>query len=256
MIMIAISSVPTGVIHHGETVVTAEEMISILSETDKVFVGEMHDDTLAHQWELYIWQSLASGDRVLALEMFETDVQLLLNDYLSGAITEEAFLLGSRPWENYAEDYSPLVEFAKENGSGVIAANVPRTYAAMVARGGFEAVASEPFFQELRVDSSSVLYREMFLATIDALGGEMNGMMPMNPLNMYRAQLLKDAVMASSVSEERCLFINGSFHSDFHSGIPDQLPPDTDFITVKILAEGEEFSSDAADFVIVRPAQE
>jgi len=252
MLVSAVFSVPAGEIHRGDTIVSADEMIDVLLQTDIVFTGEKHDDPLAHQWELFIWQSLAADNRALALEMFETDVQNLLDDYLSGSIGEDVFLEGSRPWTNYSEDYSPLVIAARENGCRVIAANVPRAYAAMVARQGWEAVESEPFFQALSVDSSNALYREMFLTTMNAVGDQMQGMMPMDPLNMYRAQLLKDAVMASSILNERCLFICGSFHSDFHSGIPDQLPPGADFLTVKIVAEGEEYSTDMADFVIVR----
>ena len=243
-------SVPDGVIHSGDDIVTCEAMINSLQNADVVFVGEKHDDAFAHDWELFLWQSLASDERALALEMFETDVQLLLDSYLAGEITREEFLAGSRPWGNYDTDYSPMVEYAREGGFSVIAANVPRMYAAMVARSGFASVLSEPGFENLSIDSSSTLYREMFLATMEAMGDQMHGM-PLDPENMYRAQLLKDAVMASSIEGRSVVFICGSFHSDFHSGIPDQLSSDS-FLTVSILGEGEEYSPDLADFVIIR----
>lgn len=251
MILLSVSSNPGGVIHNGTEVVTAEEMIGILQGTDIVFVGEQHDDQFAHQWELFIWEALGSVERALALEMFETDVQPLVNAYLAGEISEDAFLEASRPWSNYAGDYSPLVEYARENGYTVIAANVPRIHAAAVARGGLDAVSEEPGFEDISVDSSNVLYRDMFLATMEAIGDQMHGM-PMDPLDMYRAQLLKDAVMARSVLNGRCVFICGSFHSDYHSGIPDQLPPGTDYLTVTILAENGDLDAEMADFVIVR----
>ncbi len=253
MLMCSITLVPGGVIHSGDNVVTAAEMIETLSEVEIVFVGEKHDDAFAHQWELYLWQALGSEDRALALEMFETDVQPLLDEYIAGEITEEEFLSESRPWGNYPTDYAPMVEFAKANGYGVIAANVPRMHAAMVARGGFAAVLGEPGFEEMVVDSSNALYKEMFLATMEAIGDQMHGM-PVSPENLYRAQLLKDAVMARSILGERVLFVCGSFHSDFHSGIPDQLSSDS-YLTVTVLGEGEEFSAELADFVIVRQTQ-
>lgn len=250
IIMSTLVSVPSGSVFMDSEEVTVENMLAACSEAAVVFVGEKHDDAFAHEWESFIWESLASEERVLALEMFETDVQEILNSYLTGEITEEQFLTDSRPWGNYPTDYSPMVEFARENGFVVIAANVPRMNAAMVARGGFEAVLSLPGFENLVVDSSNVMYREMFLATMEAIGDQMHGM-PLDPENMYRAQLLKDAVMASSIDGQKVVFICGSFHSDYYSGIPDQLSTDS-YITISILGEGEEFNPEIADFVIVR----
>ena len=250
IIMSALVSVPSGSIFMGSEEVTVEAMLTACSEADVVFVGEKHDDAFAHEWELFIWESLASEERALGLEMFETDVQEILNSYLAGEITEEQFLAESRPWGNYSTDYSPMVEFARENGFVVIAANVPRMNAAMVARGGFEAVLSQPGFENLVVDSSNVMYKEMFLATMEAIGDQMHGM-PVSPENLYRAQLLKDAVMASSIDGQKAVFMCGSFHSDYYSGIPDQLTTDS-YITISVLGEGEEFVPELADFVIVR----
>lgn len=253
MLMCSMTMVPGGVIHSGSEVVTVDDMIDALSQVEIVFIGEKHDDSFAHNWELFIWQALGSDHRALALEMFETDVQSVLDAYLAGEISEEEFLAESRPWGNYAADYAPMVEYAKQSGFRVIAANVPRTYAAMVARGGFAAVVEEPGFEELLVDSSNTLYREMFLATMEAIGDQMHGM-PVAPENLYRAQLLKDVVMARSILGDKVVFVCGSFHSDYHSGIPDQISSDS-YLTVTVLGEGEEYSSDLADFVIIRQDQ-
>lgn len=250
--VLASLSVPEGTVISGEDTVSVDSMMEALEGADVVFVGEKHDDPLAHRWELYIWQRLASPRRDLALEMFETDVQELLELYLEGVLDEEDLLSKGRPWGNYETDYAPMVRFARENGYGVIAANVPRRYASRVARGGWSAIACEPFFQELSVDSSSAGYRERFLATMDALGDQMHAM-PADPMDMYRAQLLKDAVMARSIRGRRCVFVCGAFHSDYRSGIPDQLPEGTDYLTVRVMAEGEEPAPELADYVILRP---
>ncbi len=245
---------PPGIIHHGEEILSAEEMILMLEEASVVFVGEKHDDSLAHQWELFIWMNMASSNRVLALEMFETDVQEMLADYLSGNLSLEEFLEESRPWGNYIEDYHPLVEHAVENGYGVIAANVPRRYAAAVARNsweGLENIEGGDVFLSTNVDSTNEFYRERFMATMEAISSQMQRM-PMDPSNMYRAQLLKDAVMASSIAGQNCIFICGSFHSDERSGIPDQLESGVTYLTVKIVGEDEPWNTEQADFVIVR----
>jgi len=243
-------SIPPGRIltPDGEIGVTA--LLSSLYGSEIVFVGEQHDDPLAHQWELFIWKALASPETALALEMFETDVQPLLDLYLAGSVSREEFLAGSRPWGNYEQDYEPMVEYAREHGFRVIAANVPRPFAAAVARGGFAAVSGEGFFQGLSVDSSNTGYRSRFLETMEAMGDGMHGM-PMDYDNMYRAQLLKDAVMAASVAGTPCVFVCGRFHSDFYSGIVDQLPQGTRYRTVSVLGEGEPVDFAAAGILIV-----
>jgi uncharacterized iron-regulated protein len=240
---------PPGTILTPEGAMTAIAMIAALDPAEVVFVGEQHDDPLAHQWELFLWTALASRDRALALEMFETDVQPLLDRYLSGGISREEFLAGSRPWINYEMDYEPLVKHAAELGLRIIAANVPRSFAAMVAMGGFPALEGTGF-EEITIDSSNASYHDRFLETMEAVGGEMHSM-PVDPENLYRAQLLKDAVMASSIAGQRCVFVCGRFHSDYFSGIPDQLPPETTFRTVTILREGEPVDFSLADFIIV-----
>jgi uncharacterized iron-regulated protein len=232
----------------GEVDVTA--LLSSLHGTEVVFIGENHDDPLAHQWELFIWKAMATPETALALEMFETDVQPLLDQYLAGMVSREEFMAGSRPWGNYEQDYEPMVEYAREHGFRVIAANVPRPFAAAVARGGYSAVSGEGFFQGLSVDSSNTDYRERFLQTMEAMGDAMHGM-PMDPENMYRAQLLKDAVMAASAAGTPCVFVCGRFHSDFYSGIVDQLPQGTRYRTVSVLGEGEPVDFAAAGILIV-----
>jgi len=243
---------PSGTILTPDGPVTAVEMLAGLDRADVVFVGEQHDDPLAHQWELFIWTAMGGfgfPNRVLALEMIETDVQPLLDQLLSGEIDGEAFLAGSRPWSNYEQDYMPLVDYAGEHTIPVIAANVPRSFASMVAMGGYAALAGSEF-EGIAIDSSNASYHTRFLETMEAVGGEMHAM-PVDPENLYRAQLLKDAVMANSIAGRRCVFVCGRFHSDYHSGIPDQLPTETTISTVSVLRADEPVDFTLADFLIV-----
>lgn len=112
------------------------QLADALMGYDVIFVGERHDAKAAHEAELAILTSLAERDSnlVLALEMFERDVQDVLDSYLVGDTPEDTFLARSRPWPNYKTDYRPLVEFAKANKIAVVAANVPRRAAAAAAR--------------------------------------------------------------------------------------------------------------------------
>jgi uncharacterized iron-regulated protein len=112
-----------------------EDSFDILMDYRIIFIGEEHGSRVSHHAELTILRGLAERDSnlVLALEMFERDVQDVLEAYLKGKITEKKFLKQARPWPNYPKDYRPLIEFAKKKGIPVIAANAPRRAAAAVA---------------------------------------------------------------------------------------------------------------------------
>jgi uncharacterized iron-regulated protein len=120
------------------------------ADVDVIFVGERHGDVAMHRLQLALLEALLDGailperDVVLSLEMFETDVQLVLDEYLAGLISEEHFLAAARPWPNYRRDYRPLVERAREAGIRVVAANAPRRYVNRVARLGREALDDLP----------------------------------------------------------------------------------------------------------------
>src|SRR5262245_34162431 len=115
-----------------------ESMLVDLAHADVVLVGEQHDDANTHRLEAAILAGLLRRHVpvTVSLEMFERDVQPTLDAYLAGSITEEDFLKGSRPWPRYTTDYRALVELAKAHNWPVVAANVPRKYAAAVAKEG------------------------------------------------------------------------------------------------------------------------
>ncbi len=212
------------------TVLSLEESFEALINFNVVFVGEVHDSQLAHEAEFTLLAGLSQRDPnlVLALEMFERDVQDLLDAFLKGSISEKKFLERSRPWPNYQDDYRPLIEFAKTKGIPVIAANVPRRAAAAVAlanRISPKVVGEDSVFLPQRVHLDSRRYHERFVASM----AEMPHHAPMKGMNvngLYKAQVLKDAVMAASLDpflSRRILFCCGHFHSDYHLGIPYQL---------------------------------
>lgn len=121
------------------TPATMDDVRAALGRADVVFVGELHNDPVSHYIEqrvLEAWFDEHGHAAALSLEMFARDVQYIVDEYLAGLITDSAFQQSSSPWSNYETDYRPLVEFAKERGLPVIAANAPRRYSNMVSRGG------------------------------------------------------------------------------------------------------------------------
>src|SRR5215217_6189558 len=80
--------------------VKLEEIIEALESADVLFVGETHDDAAGHAVEAELLrraderysQGAGKGRAVaLSLEMFERDVQTVLDEYLGGLISERHF---------------------------------------------------------------------------------------------------------------------------------------------------------------------
>lgn len=126
---------------------TLSDLLAAMEHADVVFVGEEHDDDAAHAFEGALLQAALrryGSERpvALSLEMFSRDVQYIVDEYLAGLITEEHLLASASPWRNYGTAYRPLVEFARQEGIPVLAANAPRRYVNRVARLGPASLAA------------------------------------------------------------------------------------------------------------------
>lgn len=116
-----------------------------LKKNDVIFFGEYHDNAISHWLQLELSKKLADEkkkDLILSAEMFESDNQVMMDEFLSGKITEKSFETEARLWPNYKTDYKPLVKVAKENGLQFICANIPRRYANLVYSKGIEMLDS------------------------------------------------------------------------------------------------------------------
>ena len=66
-----------------------EDVLRAAAASEVVVVGETHDDPVAHQLQVYMLMALQQSRQcVLSLEMFETDVQHVLDEYTAGLIRE------------------------------------------------------------------------------------------------------------------------------------------------------------------------
>jgi uncharacterized iron-regulated protein len=220
-----------------------EDSFDILMDYRIILVGEEHESRVSHNAELTLLKGLAKRDSnlVLALEMFERDVQYVLDAYLKGKITEKKFLKQARPWPNYPKDYRPLIEFAKKKGIPVIAANVPRRAAAVVAmtnKVSPHVMGKDRKYLPKTIHLKSKEYFKRFASSME----EMPHFAPMKGMKMdglFKAQVLKDSVMAASVEsflDRRILFCCGHFHSDYHLGIPYQLQKNHPKLKIAVIA--------------------
>jgi uncharacterized iron-regulated protein len=224
--------------------VTLQAIVDSLERADVLFVGETHDNAVAHLLEAELLRRAdethgpsTSRRRALALslEMFERDVQTVLDEYLAGLITERHFLLSSRPWRNYETDYRPLVEYARAHRLPVIAANAPARYVSRVSSSGPNSLKTLP-----QVAVKSWLPPLPFPAASEGYAAKFNRFMggaapaasanPHGGLHLLEAQTLRDASMAHAISEylkrgrdPLVVQVNGTFHSEERMGVPEQL---------------------------------
>lgn len=211
-----------------------EALASRLASADIVFVGEQHDDPATHRMELAILEGMARrrDSVVLALEMWERDVQPLLDRYLAGSATEEELMKDGRPWKNYASDYRPLVELARAHSWPVVASNTTRTLASLVSRQGLSALDTLPAGVRLQVAETIACpedeYFEEFRAVMGDMSRHQSGAVSPDSAaarlkRIYHAQCIKDETMGESVARawapgRLVVHYNGAFHSDFRLG--------------------------------------
>jgi uncharacterized iron-regulated protein len=250
-----------------------DQLLTQLAQADVVLFGEQHNDPIAHWLEVQVTKDLARlkgpGKLVLGLEMFERDVQPLVAGYAAGTVPDSAFERQSRPWPNYATDYRPLLQFARETKIPVVATNAPRRYAQQVARGSLKALDKLPATEKsyltplpLKVDFDLPGYKNMaamFGGDASAHGG--------GARNVIEAQALKDATMAYAIRTslgpgQTLLHLNGSYHSDHHDGIVAYLRTQAktplriktlSVVTQSQLQQLDKENVDLADYLIVVP---
>ncbi|MBJ6119324.1 ChaN family lipoprotein [Pontibacter sp. BT310] len=246
-------------------------MLDELQKADVVLFGEQHNDPIAHWLQLEIAKDLHKAHQqkfAIGAEMFETDVQLVLDEYLNGQIAENNFEQESRPWPNYKTDYKPVVRFAKDAGIPFVATNVPRRYAAIVASGGLTAldnltpeaktyIAPLPIVVEMDLPG----YKNM----LSMFGSNTHG--NTKAQSIVQAQALKDATMAyvilnQVVKGNKVLHLNGSYHSDNYEGIGwylKQKQPNLKVATITTVTQEDlekltDENKNKADFILVVPA--
>jgi len=244
--------------------VTLQNIVDSLERADVLFVGETHDNPVAHTLEAELLRRAeeaygpASPKRravALSLEMFERDVQTVLDEYLAGLITERHFLLSSRPWKNYETDYRPLVEYARAHHLPVIAANAPARYVSRVSSQGPDSLKALPplavksWLPPLPFPPASEGYAAKFnrfmqgdastapastqttqAAPAQAPNPHAQATNPHGGAHLLEAQTLRDASMAYSIAEylkrgrdPLVVQVNGTFHSEERMGAPEQL---------------------------------
>lgn len=252
-------------LHSDGSPATWNELTQKAAASQVILFGELHNNPICHwlQYELTADLFKKLGKQlVLGAEMFESDNQLLLDEYLSQQISVKNFEAEAKLWPNYKTDYKPLLDFARENKLRFVGTNIPRRYAAMVNKGGFEALSglSREALQlmaplPMPYDSTLPGYKAML-----NMGGHASA-------NLPKAQAAKDATMAWFILQnlrpgQIFLHFNGSYHSDNYEGMVwyfRKYRPDIKILTISSvetedLDKPEEEIRGKADYILLIPS--
>ena len=242
------------------------KLVEMATAADVVLFGEQHDNPINHWLEQELTKDLyeqKKADLVLGAEMFEADDQVVVNEYLTGAVTEKTFKDECKLWTNFPSDYKPMLDFAKKNKLKFVATNVPRRYANMVYARGLEKLDSidaeaRRWIAPLPIayDKNLKCYADIFAAA-KGHGGE----------NLPKSQAIKDATMAYFILKnlaagQTFIHYNGSYHSDNHMGIEwylKQARPDLKVLTIgsteqESVEELAKENEGLGDFILVTPS--
>lgn len=243
------------------------KMVKALSDADIIFIGETHNCPIAHWMEYEIASDLIKRSPkglTLGAEMFETDNQLLVDEYTKGLISSDKFEAEAKLWDNYWTDYASLLFLARKHGLKFVATNVPRRYASYVKDSGLEALQSLSDEAKSLMAPLPILFDEA--AQDEAMFGfmQMIGGKGAADSHFAEAQAIKDATMAWFIAQNfdrKFIHFNGNFHSDSRGGIIPYLEsylPGKKIATVCSARQDtintlDKENRGRADFVIVAP---
>ena len=219
-----------------------DKLVKAANDVEVILFGEYHDNSIVHDLQLKFTTDLASKKKlILGAEMFEADNQKPLEQYIKGEIDQNKLDALARLWPNYVSDYKPLVDLAKEKKFRFIATNIPRKFASLVAKKGFEVLDTLSLEQKSFIAPLPISYDPNlpgYVAMMKMMGEHAS-------VNMPKAQAIKDATMAYFIAknlEDKSVFVhyNGTYHSDNFEGIYwylKQQKPDLKVLTIATVTQ-------------------
>lgn len=147
--------------------ITWDELLLRVRAADAVFVGETHDDAVAHKAQhALVAAFLGAHPRgAVGLEMLERDDQEEVDAYLAGRMALDEFIdtTKSRDWagkDSWLPWYQPSIDAARMCGGTVIAANAPRKYVSQAFRDGTDGLLALPPEERTLFDADGAITRD------------------------------------------------------------------------------------------------
>jgi uncharacterized iron-regulated protein len=127
------------------TVQPADQVFARLARQQVVLLGESHDNTEHHWWQLHTLAGLHAlrPQMVLGLEMFPRRLQPVLDQWVAGQLSDEEFLIRSEwfsVWGYEPQQYMPIFQFARIHRIPMVALNINRSLVSKVGEEGWAAI--------------------------------------------------------------------------------------------------------------------
>lgn len=202
-----------------------EQFWQAVKEANVVYVGETHDDSSDHQFELELVRGLLKRKAKFAIgwEMFDTTQQGAIDAWASRAISFKEMMSKTdfqKHWGIYSPVYEEILRIAGRANVPILALNAPPELTRKIARG--EALTAE---ERAMMPAGFVATEEGYKNFI-AMMGEHPGLNEAERL-FFAAQNVWDQTMASRVldfehrnPEVQLLVLTGRGHVSNGYGIP------------------------------------
>lgn len=246
--------------------VELSQLIADTKASDVLFIGETHDDKKQHENQLDIIRALFAKKVPVAigLEMFASDNQRQLDDWMGGKVDEQDFkLIYARNWSYDWMLYREIFIFARDNHIPMIALNIPKPIVSKVVSQGASALGDNdkkeiaPHISWTLNTPQTEYLKRIYMQVFG------NKPVRISFQNFCEAQALRNNGMAWSISKYKAKYpknelvvITGTWHA-IKNGVPEQLIQYGNLSYNVILPELREFNlqnatSDAADYFMLK----
>lgn len=225
------------------TRMTLADIVEDLKGVRLVFVGELHDEAGHHQAQLAVIRALKEAGISVAvgLEMFRSDSQAHLDQWIGGKLNQDAFQ--KVYYANWSSDwvlYRDIFLYARQTKIPMIGLNIPPEISRQVAGKGFSSLTPEQVGQlpevSCRVDETYM----NFIRQAFGLHGHDQGK---SFMYFCEAQIVWDTAMAWHLLDflkkdptHTIVVLAGSGHA-WKRGIPEQVTRQSDVSYRVILPE-------------------
>jgi uncharacterized iron-regulated protein len=233
----SVGHVPVGIWINPGSNEKRDDAIAALAKRGVVLLGESHNETEHHRWQLHTIAALFSHrpDMVLGFEMFPRRVQPVLDRWSKGELDETTFLNEvdwPQIWGFADEFYLPLFRFARMRRLPILALNIDRATNRRVAAHG---LASMPDTEREGVGDpapASSSYRDRLFEWFKKHPAVVQDARVASERfeRFVCAQQFWDRAMAEAIAGARrdmrqplVVGIMGSGHIEYGDGVPHQL---------------------------------
>ncbi|MFH1103156.1 MAG: ChaN family lipoprotein [Pseudomonadota bacterium] len=254
---------PEGTIISGQTgmPVSFESLLSDLSDTRIVYIGESHTRADHHEIQFKLIQSLAKKDPewAVGMEMFDYTYQNILNQWSDGNLDEKSFLEKSHWYANWRYDfelYRNILLYIRESRLRLLGLNIPFHLPPKIAIGGIESLSpDEKKHLPSKIDTTNPDHRT-YVSDIFK-GHQIKGRNDFE--YFYLAQCVWEDAMAERIASglegKKMIVLAGNGHILRKFGIPDRTFSRTrsPFRTIYLASKEGETDLSYGDYIWITP---